>query len=191
MTQAEQPYDRHRRLLEDARQAQAAMPAGYKIEISGDEIIMMAAPTIIHQRNLLVVRRQFDAHCPDDLIPSENTDLSSPETAKLRNPDLTYLSLDAEHGFGTETPAHYAALVVEVVSPTNPENDWHGKVRDYPSMGIPTYLIVDPRDKQVTLLSGLASGRYHLRTTVDFGTPLPIPAPFGFTLMTEALIPYA
>lgn len=191
MKPAMPPFERHSRLLEDARRAQAAFPPGYKVEISGEEIIMMAAPSLVHQRNLLIVRRQFDAHCPDDLMPSENTDLSSPAVVKMRNPDLTYLSVDAVHGEGTEVPAEFAVIAVEVVSPTNPENDWQGKVRDYPVMRIPTYLIVDPRDRQVTLMTGLDGDRYHTRTTVDFGAPIAVPAPFDFLLDTSRLVPYA
>ncbi len=37
-------------------------------------------------------------------------------------------------------------LAVEVVSPSNPGTDYDAKSRDYPAMGIPHYLIVDPRD---------------------------------------------
>jgi prolyl-tRNA synthetase len=37
-------------------------------------------------------------------------------------------------------------LAVEIVSPSNPENDYEGKLRDHPIMGIPHYLIIDPRD---------------------------------------------
>ncbi|MFJ3672419.1 hypothetical protein ACIPSE_38775 [Streptomyces sp. NPDC090106] len=33
-----------------------------------------------------------------------------------------------------------------MVSRSNPANDYEGKLRDYPAMGVPHYLIVDPRD---------------------------------------------
>jgi len=32
-----------------------------------------------------------------------------------------------------------------VVSRSNPENDWVGKMRDYPLLGVPIYVIFDPR----------------------------------------------
>ncbi|SCF92928.1 Putative restriction endonuclease, partial [Streptomyces sp. Ncost-T6T-2b] len=35
--------------------------------------------------------------------------------------------------------------VIEVVSRSNPDNDWVSKVRDYPLLGIPVYAIFDPR----------------------------------------------
>lgn len=54
----------HFALLDEARRS---LPDGFKAEISGDTIVMLVGPSGIHQRNLLVVRRQFDAHCPGDL----------------------------------------------------------------------------------------------------------------------------
>lgn len=44
-------------LLEEARRN---LPDGFKVELSGDIIVMMVGPSGIHQRNLLVVRRQFE-----------------------------------------------------------------------------------------------------------------------------------
>ncbi|MFI8233822.1 Uma2 family endonuclease [Streptomyces sp. NPDC085900] len=39
-----------------------------------------------------------------------------------------------------------AHLVIEIVSRSNPANDYEGKLRDYPAMGVPHCLIIDPRD---------------------------------------------
>ncbi|MFG2824679.1 hypothetical protein ACGFX4_35275 [Kitasatospora sp. NPDC048365] len=110
MKPAMRPFERHSRLLEDARRAQAAFPPGYKVEISGEVVVLRAAPL--------------------------------PAVVKMRNPDLTYL-------------------------------------------------IVDPRDRQVTLMTGLDGDRYHTRTTVDFGAAIAVPAPFDILLDTSRLIPYA
>lgn len=177
--------DRHARLLEYAQSL--TPPAGWKIEISGDEIIMMAGPSAIHQRNLLLIRRQFEAHEPADMIPSENSDLASPNVGKLRNPDLTYIPAES---VASQIPAEQAAIAVEIVSPSNPENDLISKVRDYPLMGIPLYLLVDPREGDVTLYSEPSDGRYHQRWDGTFGDRVPIPAPFDFELATDALVRY-
>ncbi|MFC4036684.1 Uma2 family endonuclease [Streptomyces polygonati] len=178
----------HFALLDEARRS---LPDGFKAEISGDTIVMMVGSSGIHQRNLLVVRRQFDAHCPVDLLPSENTDLVSPGAGKSRNPDLTYLPADVLETTDNQVPAEAAAIAVELVSPSNPENDWVGKVRDYPLMGIPLYLVVDARLKSVTLFSRPDGGKYHRRDDADFGESLGIPGPFGFDLDTSALLPYS
>ncbi|KJS54957.1 hypothetical protein VM98_16055 [Streptomyces rubellomurinus subsp. indigoferus] len=180
--------ERHARLLAYARSL--TPPAGWKIEISGDEIIMMAGPSVIHQRNLLLIREQFDAHRPADTMPSENTDLASPNVGKLRNPDLTYIPLSAVESGGSQVPADQAAIAVEIVSPSNPENDLVGKVRDYPLMGIPLYLLIDPREGDITLYSEPSGSGYHQRWDGKFGDHVPIPAPFDFELATDGLIRY-
>ncbi|AUG78857.1 hypothetical protein CFP65_4096 [Kitasatospora sp. MMS16-BH015] len=174
-------------LLEEARRS---LPDGFKVELSGDTIVMTVSPSGIHQRNLLLVRRQFDRHAPAELLPSENTDLVSPAVGKSRNPDLTYLPEVALQTSANQIPAELAAVAVELVSPSNPENDWVGKVRDYPLMGIPLYLLVDARQKSVTLFSRPEGTRYHRREDVEFGETLHIPEPFGFDLVTEDLLAY-
>ena len=179
---------RHFVLLEEARRS---LPEGFKAEISGDTIVLRIRGSGIHQRNLVVLRRQFDAHAPGDLLPSENTDLVSPDAGKSRNPDLTYLPAAALETTENQVPAEEAVIAVELVSPSNPENDWVGKVRDYPLMGIPLYLVVDARLKTVTLFSHPDRTRYHRREDIDFGETLHIPEPFGFDLDTSALLPYA
>jgi Uma2 family endonuclease len=46
-----------------------------------------------------------------------------------------------------------ADLVVEVVSPDDPERDTVEKVADYAEAGIPEYWIVNPEDETITVLS--------------------------------------
>ncbi len=94
---------------------------------------------------------------------------------KSRNPDLTYLPAEVLEATDNQVPAESAAIAVELVSPSNPENDWVGKVRDYPVMGIPLYLVVDARLKSVTLFSRPDGGKYHRREDADFGENLHIP----------------
>ncbi|WP_042403962.1 Uma2 family endonuclease [Streptacidiphilus carbonis] len=177
----------HFALLEEARRA---LPQGFKAEISGDIIVMMVSPSGIHQRNLLIVRRQFDANAPAELLPSENTDLISPQVGKSRNPDLTYLPEQVLETTDNQVPAETAAIAVELVSPSNPENDWVGKVRDYPLMGIPLYLLIDARQKTVTLFSRPDGTKYHRREDIEFGEGIRIPEPFDFELDTSGLLPY-
>jgi Uma2 family endonuclease len=180
-------HPRHRELLHRAREL---ADSGVKVEFSGDTVIMQLPPPAVHQRNLYVVARQFDAHLPEGYLPSQNTDLESPAVGKLRNPDLTYLPEDAMTTTDSALPAELALIAVEIVSPSNPENDWEGKVRDYPLMAIPLYLLVDARQKTVTLLSEPENGRYRRREDAAFGEDVHIPPPFSFALDTSALLPY-
>ncbi|MCC3772480.1 Uma2 family endonuclease [Streptomyces sp. UNOC14_S4] len=174
-------------LLEKARHA---LPNGFTAELSGDLIVVQAPPSAIHQLNLSKIRKQFDVHAPAGYIDTGNTDLESPRTAKVRNPDLTYLPEESMATVESSVPAELALIAVEIVSPSNPENDWVGKLRDYPLMDIPLYLVVDARQKTVTLFSEPENGRYRMREDAEFGEPVHIPAPFSFTLETGALRPY-
>ena len=177
----------HFELLEEARRA---LPEGFKVELSGDILVMQASPSAIHQLNLSKIRRQFDAHVPTGYVDTGNTDLESPQTAKVRNPDLTYLPEEAMTTTDSSVAAELALIAVEVVSPSNPDNDWVGKLRDYPLMRIPLYLVVDARQKTVTLFSEVENGRYRLREDANFGESVNIPEPFGFTLDSSGLHPY-
>ena len=176
----------HFALLEEARRA---LPRGFKAEISGEVIVIMASPSGIRQHNLLIVRRQFDANAPTWLLPTENTDLVSPIVGSSRNPGLTYLPDVVLETTDNQVPAETAAIAVELVSPSSPENDWVGKVRDYPLMGIPLYLLIDARQKTVTLFSRPDGTKYHRREDIEFGEEIRIPEPFGFDLDTTGLLP--
>ncbi|MFI9359595.1 Uma2 family endonuclease [Kitasatospora sp. NPDC053057] len=175
------------RLLQEARRV---LPDGFKVELSGDLIVAQATPSPIHQLSLSIVQRQFDLHCPSGYFTSGNSDLSSPAVGAVRNLDLTYLPEDVIDLAGHNIPAELALIAVEVVSPSNPDNDWTGKVRDYPRMGFPLYLIIDPRQKTVTLFSEPNRDRYHTRTEREFGETIHIPEPFGFDLDLSRLVPY-
>jgi Uma2 family endonuclease len=177
----------HLALIEEVRRI---APENVKVEFSGEVIIMQAAPSAIHQRNLDHVARQFVNYIPSGCFASQNSGLASPQVRKSRTPDLTVLPEDVSEGDNNELPADSALIAVEVVSPSNPENDWVGKLRDYPLMGIPLYLIVDPSQKTVTLFSEAENGRYRAREDADFGETIHIPQPFGFTLDTSVLLPY-
>jgi Uma2 family endonuclease len=177
----------HRELLDAARKL---ADSHVKVEFSGDTVIMQASLSTIHQRNLSIIRRQFEAHVPEGYVDTGNTDLESPAISKLRNPDLTYLPEEAMTTTDSALPAELALIAVEIVSPSNPENDWEGKVRDYPLMHIPLYLLVDTRQKSVTLLSEPENGRYRRREDAAFGETIHVPAPFDFVLKTDTLLPY-
>lgn len=151
---------------------------------------MQAPPSGIHQLNLAQVRRQFEQHAPDGYLPSERSQIVSPDVSKGREPDLTYLPVEVLSEPGNKAPAAEALIAVEVVPPSNPGNDRMDKLHDYAVMRIPLYLIVDPRQQMVTLFSDPNHDRYHTRSDRKFGDAIGIPEPFGFTLSLSKLVPY-
>ena len=76
-------------------------------------------------------------------------------------------------------------LVVEIVSRSNPLNDYREKVDDYSAMGIPHYVLIDPRDGTwyVHSLPG-----YPQRTPFVFGDTVSVGP---WKLDTSVLLTYA
>jgi len=70
---------------------------------------------------------------------------------KYREPDVLYLTAKQNARAG-EDFTEAAELVMEVVSPDEPDRDYVDKRRDYAAAGVPEYWIVDLDRRQVTVL---------------------------------------
>ena len=77
---------------------------------------------------------------------------------KFRDPDLLLLR-DRSDPRNQDRYWLGADLVVEVVSPDDPDRDFVVKRRDYAEANVPEYWIVDPRSETITVLV-LTGGRY-------------------------------
>ena len=71
---------------------------------------------------------------------------------KFREPDLLLL-LSADDPRRHNRFWEGADLVVEIVSPDNPDRDLVKKRRDYAQAGIPEYWIVNPKDETIAVLT--------------------------------------
>lgn len=67
---------------------------------------------------------------------------------------------------------------IEVVSRSNPDNDWVSKMRDYPLLGVPVYVIFDPRSGSGGVLSDIhptpSGPRYATRKEFVYGEDVTI-----------------
>lgn len=115
-------------------------------EISQGQLLLTLSPGARHQRVVHVVRTQLEPQLGPDLVLLTHTDLEVPELGALRVPDLAVVRADFRPSSADAVSPEDCTLIVEIVSHTHPANDYEGKVRDYPAMGIPHYLIVDPRN---------------------------------------------
>lgn len=70
---------------------------------------------------------------------------------KMREPDILFLKSDRDSRWGADYWTG-ADLVMEVVSPDDPDRDLVEKRRDYAEGKIPEYWIVDPREETITVL---------------------------------------
>ncbi|MGW4807724.1 Uma2 family endonuclease [Kitasatospora sp. NPDC004272] len=104
-------------------------------EIADGTVHLALAPGPQHGAAVELARRQLAAQLtpPGRVIP--DAPLEAPPLGLLRRPDLAVLP----------APAARPLLAVEVVAPHFPEFDHRPRARDYAAMGVPLYLLVDPR----------------------------------------------
>lgn len=163
-------------------------PSNYKVEISDGTLVMMTGPSGIHEfivRRLRMRIEQGIAGRPEwaGMAVHGGIDVLDDTNLIRRNPDVCVFPEDDLITIENHIPAADLRLVVEVVSRSNPENDWEAKLRDYPRMRIPVYLIVDPRQGTIVVNSEPKSGRYTARAAYAFGQDVPLPG-FGFAVTT-------
>jgi Uma2 family endonuclease len=171
-------------------------PPGFTYpEISDGTFIMMMSPRPRHQLTAVDVRDQLAAQLPDGMVVAEATDTDDESLGTLRIPDVLVVPRAAME---TDDPldAREIVLAVEIVSPSNPNNDYHGKSADYPAMGIPHYLIVDPRDGTWTYQweIGMCEGRpgYENRLHLPYGKTVTLATDLGvWTVETGDLPRYS
>ncbi|NGO78805.1 Uma2 family endonuclease [Streptomyces sp. YC504] len=151
-----------------------------RADITNQEItVHMMSPSNPHGEIVMEIGFQARSQDPTVVATAENR-IEHPGLGLLRSADLLLLTREARNrqprDFATFAPDVTAA--VEVVSPSNPGNDYIAKLRDYPRMGVPVYVIVDPRDGTIAVHTGpdTSSGepRYRDTRTYKFGDTVPV-----------------
>ncbi len=122
------------------------------IEFSDGSIEVLPMPTRRHQVILALLYELFVAH----IRPYGGKVLFAPlrvriHEGKFREPDLLLLC-DAHDPRNQNRYWLGADLVVEIVSPDNPERDTQVKRTEYADAAIPEYWLVDPQAETVTVL---------------------------------------
>src|SRR5688572_8084243 len=84
-------------------------------------------------------------------------------SGRYRDPDILYLTPQQDARAGEDFTTE-AELVMEVVSPDDPDRDYVTKRRDYDEAGVPEYWITDRARRQILVLR-LENGQY-----VEHGT---------------------
>jgi Uma2 family endonuclease len=140
------------------------------VELTDGHIEVLAMPTSSHQRILLFLFAHLQSFVTSKelgevLFASLRVRIRK---GKFREPDIVFM-LAEHHGRAGEEYWEGADLVMEVVSkdPESRRRDLEDKPLDYAEAGIPEYWIVDPIEKQITVLT-LNGQRY-----ADHGKFLP------------------
>ena len=154
----------------------------WAVEISGNEIIMMMSPAKRHEFIAFRIAQQLNsqlAGTEPEVVAQSGAEIEDPSVAAaLRRPDVVILPLAVLDTEGDTVDPGDVLAVVEVVSKSNPENDYQGKTRDYAVMGIEHYLLVDPRKGTGMVLSSPhhtpEGPQYAVRREFVFGETVPL-----------------
>ncbi|MGW7459583.1 Uma2 family endonuclease [Streptomyces sp. NPDC054797] len=181
-------YQAMRRTLEPLEDA---VPG--KLEITKEGIVHdMMAPVGPHELTALRVRRRMEHVMPDELVAHTGSpDVEDIAEGVLRVPDVMVIAEADMEVPGSFDPRTLIAAI-EIVSRSNPDNDWIGKMRDYPLLGIPVYAVFDPRTGSGAVMTDIHSTpdgpRYATRKDFVYGEDVTIA---GWTISTEGLPRYA
>ena len=135
----------YRHLRDYADQLTPPAPFTDHVEISGGHIVVIMAPTGTHELVAWNIADVLRPQLPSGIIVHTGGDVEDAALGILRRPDAIVVPYAAMQTDSALNPRDLL-LAVEVVSPSNPANDYVDKLAEYPLMGIPHYLIVDPRD---------------------------------------------
>lgn len=160
-------------------------------EISHGAVVMMMSPSSLHELNARRLRLQLDSQVPGTdpgFIAETGPGVLDPQHGILRYPDLVVVREEALETMAEGVDPAEVLLAAEIVSPSNPENDYIGKLRDYPAMGIRDYLLVDPREGVVIHHFGPERGAYANTLKYTFGDVIEID---DWTLDTSKFVHYS
>ncbi|NUU20793.1 MAG: Uma2 family endonuclease [Streptomycetaceae bacterium] len=160
-------------------------------------LLMQASPDNDRSRLLLRLRRRLEQGLGDraadgvgdgevEILGSVRISMGASE----RVPDLTVVDW-GEHvdvrGGKAITPSG-VMLLVEVTTTDRHEDldrvDPTAKPRQYAAAGVPLYLVVDRLMGRVLLFANAVAGTYPEPAVYEFGEPVWLPKPLGFTLDT-------
>ncbi|MFP3988432.1 Uma2 family endonuclease [Streptomyces sp. E11-3] len=124
-----------------------------RADVANQEIhVAMMSPSNPHGHVVSALILQIGGQDDRAVLIAEGR-VEHPGLGLCRTADLLALSRDAYDQQDDDAAcfAPTVSLAVEVVSKSNPGNDYVVKLREYPRMGVPVYAIIDPRDGTVSV----------------------------------------
>ena len=156
------------------------LEGAWSVEIGpSGPILAMTCPSKRHEGTIRRIRNQLNEQLPTThpgYVCENGPEIEHPAIGRMRRPDavVTPESVLDEEG-------------LEIVSPSNPNNDYGEKLCEYPMMGIPDYMVVDPCTGTIEGHSAPCGNRYSEKDPYIFGDMVP----FGpWTVDTSAFRRY-
>ncbi|MEU6067151.1 MULTISPECIES: Uma2 family endonuclease [Streptomyces] len=170
-------YAKMRAIAEELGAYAEQLEGTWSVEIGpSGPILAMMCPSKRHEGTIRRICKQLDEQLlvtHPGYICASGPEIEHPAIGRMRLPDAVVIPeavLDEE---GVAVDATQVLAVVEIVSPSNPNNDYIDKLSDYPAMGIAHYLIVDPRTGTIEVHSDPCKGRYARKDAYIFGDSVP------------------
>ena len=131
-----------------------SLDTNHLVEFSQGQLEVLPLPTFSHQRLIAFLYRLLLGYVEDRglgvvMFAPLRIQLGH---GKFREPDLVFMAAEHADRLG-EQFWQGADLVMEIVSPEDPERDKVTKRREYAQSGIPEYWIVDPTEAAITVLT--------------------------------------
>ncbi|MFF3847278.1 Uma2 family endonuclease [Streptomyces sp. NPDC002328] len=145
---------RYRAMRDFVRSTDDTVPG--KFEVTREGIVHdMMAPVGPHELTTAHLRKRLEKVMPEELVAhTGEPDVEDEVEGIMRRPDLMVIAWTDMDVPGSFDPRALIAAI-EVVSRSNPDNDWVSKMRDYPLIGIPVYAIFDPHTGEGAVLSDI------------------------------------
>lgn len=184
-------YAKMRAIAEQLTAYAEHLEGSWEVEIgpSGPFLAMMS-PSKRHEGTVRRIRNQLNDQLSTThpgYVCENGPEIEHPAIGRMRRPDAVVIPEDVLDEEGLAVDATQVLAVIEIVSPSNPNNDYSEKLAEYPAMGIPHYMIVDPRTGTIEVHSAPCNGRYQNTDPYIFGDTVP----FGpWSLETSAFRRY-
>ncbi|MEV4040944.1 Uma2 family endonuclease [Streptomyces umbrinus] len=184
-------YAKMRAIAEELTEYAEHLEGAWNVEIgpSGPFLAMMS-PSKRHEGAVRRIRNQLNEQLPathPGYVCENGPEIEHPSIGRMRRPDAVVIPEEVLDEEGLAVDASQVLAVIEIVSPSNPDNDYGAKLTEYPAMGIAHYLIVDPRTGTIEVHSDPCRDRYQHKEPYIFGDTVP----FGpWTVETAAFRRY-
>lgn len=153
------------------------LEGAWSVEIGpSGPILATMCPSKRHEGTIRRICKQLDVQLLSThpgYICANGPEIEHPGIGRMRLPDAAVIPEDALDEEGLAVDAVQVLAVVEIISPSNPNNAYIEKLADYPAMGIEHYLIVDPRTGTVEVHSEPCKGRYTRKDPYIYGDRVP------------------
>jgi Uma2 family endonuclease len=135
-------------------------------------VLAMRCPSKRREGTVRRIRKQLDEQLlttHPGYMCANGPEIEHPSIGRMRRPDAVVIPEDVLDEEGLAVDATQVLAVIEIVSPSNPNNDYGEKLAEYPVMGIAHYMIVDPRTGTIEVHSDPCKNRYAQKDPYIFG----------------------